>query len=144
MSRRVFVFGTLKEGFPNFAVNRGARVPGTFRTLERFPLYLVGERHVPWMLDARGEGDRVAGEVYDVDDATLAAMDLLERVGDPDGYRRESIRVEGGGAALDAFAYLKPAAQLAAWESRLGPLAEYTLEHARLYRSRPRAELAGR
>ncbi len=46
----VFVYGTLKEGFPNFEINRGVRLPGTFIMAERYPLYLVGERCVPWMI----------------------------------------------------------------------------------------------
>jgi HAD superfamily hydrolase (TIGR01509 family) len=133
---RVFVFGTLKAGFPNFAANRGTRLPGTFRTLEKFPLYLVGDRHVPWMLDVRGQGERVAGEVYEVDSAALAAMDTLERVTEPDGYRRGAILVEGGGSLLETFAYLKPVAQLVPSRVRLGPLAEYLPEHARLYGTR--------
>ena len=136
MAHRVFVFGTLKEGFPNFAVNRGTRLPGRFVTHDRFPLYLVGERHVPWLFDQRGEGERVAGEVYEVDDATLAAMDRLERVREADGYRRAAILVEVPGATFDAFAYLKPMAQFDRAEVRAGPLSEYTLEHARLYRPR--------
>ena len=133
---RVFVFGTLKEGFPNFGANRGKRLQGTFRTLEKFPLYLVGERHVPWMLDVRGEGERVAGEVYEVDSVALSAMDALERVTEPDGYRRSSILVEGAGTLVEAFAYLKPVAQLVASRVRAGPLAEYLPEHARLYGTR--------
>lgn len=136
MAYRVFVFGTLKEGFPNFAVNKGARVPGAFRTVDRFPLYLVGDRHVPWMLDLRGEGERVVGEVYEVDDAALAAMDQLERVSEPDGYRRVAIRVQGDGAPFEVFAYLKFASRLVGSEVRLGPIEEYTHDHARLYRSR--------
>src|SRR5688572_7545808 len=136
MAHRVFVFGTLKEGFPNFAVNKGVRVPGAFRTVDRFPLFLVGERHVPWMLDLRGEGERVVGEVYEVDDAALAAMDQLERVGHPDGYRRAAIRVEGSGGVVEVFAYLTFAPHLVRTEARLGPIEEYTLDHARLYRSR--------
>lgn len=130
------MFGTLKEGFPNFAVNKGVRVPGAFRTVDRFPLYLVGERHVPWMLDLRGEGERVVGEVYEVDDAAIAAMDQLERVAHLDGYRRVAIRVEGDGASIEVFAYLKFAPHLVRSEARLGPIEEYTLDHARLYRSR--------
>ena len=54
MSHRVFVFGTLKEGFPNFATNRGRRIAGGFVTVQRYPLYLVGERFSPWLLDAAG------------------------------------------------------------------------------------------
>jgi gamma-glutamylaminecyclotransferase len=140
MAHRVFVFGTLKEGFPNFAVNTGARVPGRFRTRDRYPLYVVGSRHVPWMLDARGEGEPVAGELYDVDDATLAAMDRLERVAEPGGYRRVAIEIEGAGTSLEAWCYLKPAADLRAGEARLGPLGEYTPGHARLYRPREAPE----
>ncbi|HET9206548.1 MAG TPA: gamma-glutamylcyclotransferase family protein, partial [Burkholderiaceae bacterium] len=71
----VFVFGTLKEGFPNFAVNQGRRVGTVFRTVQPHPLYLMGARHVPWMIDAPGTGECVAGEVYEVDAAALAAMD---------------------------------------------------------------------
>jgi len=36
--RRVFVCGTLKDGFPNFHVNRGRRVPGEYRAEQRYPL----------------------------------------------------------------------------------------------------------
>ena len=56
----VFVFGTLKDGFPNFATNRGTRLPGAFRTCSAYPLYLVGYRHVPWLLP---EGSRPAGRL---------------------------------------------------------------------------------
>lgn len=140
--RRVFVFGTLKEGFPNFATNRGTRVAGRFRTLQRLPLYLVGERHVPWLLDAAGQGQQVMGQVFEVDADTLAAMDRLERVTEPDGYRRVLIDVvddtPGASAPSTAYAYLKPAEQLHADLPRRGPLDEYTLAHAALYR--PRAD----
>ncbi len=40
---RVFVYGTLKEGFRNFHVNRGTRLPGEFVTEQAFPLYVIGE-----------------------------------------------------------------------------------------------------
>jgi len=137
---RVFVFGTLKEGFPNFHVNRGARVPGDFLTVARLPLYLVGERHSPWMLDAPGEGHQVAGQLFDVNDEVLAQMDVLERVDEPDGYRRVLIDVVAreapAGAAQQAFAYLIPRTLFSPQQARLGPLREYTLEHAALYRRR--------
>ena len=133
----VFVFGTLKSGFPNFATNRGRRVGSLFRTLERHPLLLVGERHVPWMIDSPGEGERVAGEVYDVDAAALVAMDDLEGIGRPDGYHRKALRVQSSDAALVlAQVYMKHAHQLAGADVKIGPLAEYTLAHAALYRRR--------
>ena len=133
----VFVFGTLKQGFPNFAVNRGRRVGGAFRTLERLPLLLVGERHVPWLLDSPGEGEQITGEVYEVDAAALAAMDELEGIGLPDGYHRMTIGVRGDdGTELTVQIYMKHAHQLDRAEVRQGPLPEYTPAHAALYRKR--------
>ena len=143
---QVFVFGTLKQGFPNFAVNRGIRVPGEFVTVQCLPLYLVGERHSPWLVNAPAQGHRVAGQVFDVDAATLDDMDRLERVHEPDGYRRLPLEVVARGAAADdrrtVFAYLKQPEHFDPAHVRLGPLAEYTLEHAHLYRSRSQAPAA--
>jgi gamma-glutamylaminecyclotransferase len=138
MEHLVFVFGTLKEGFPNFAINRGVRVAGSFRTSAAYPLYLVGERHVPWLVNSPGTGVRVSGEVFRVEEAALAAMDRLEGVGQPDGYRREVLEIEGGGSPglLLAYAYLKQPGQLVMSEVRAGPLEEYKQEHAVLYRPR--------
>ena len=138
MQHRVFVFGTLKEGFPNFLPHQGTRVPGTFITQERFPLYLVGQRHSPWLMHAPGEGHRIQGQVFEVDQAALDAMDQLERITEPDGYRRVVLEVASSGvgnpAVLNVNAYVKPPECLDPAEIRLGPLAEYTHEHAALYR----------
>lgn len=140
MSHLVFVFGTLKEGFPNFRTNRGVRVRGEFVTVQRFPLYLVGERHSPWLVNAPGEGHRVSGQVFRVDAAALAQMDVLERVSEPDGYVRLAIEVVPAGGAsepsLTVFAYLKRLEQFDPASVRVGPLAEYAREHAVLYRRR--------
>ena len=136
----VFVFGTLKQDFPNFTINQGRRVGGVFRTLDRHPLLLVGDRHVPWMIDSPGLGERVTGELYEVDAAALAAMDLLEGVGRPDGYERRALRVQAGAPGDDAVVlaqvYMKRPEQVVEAEVQLGPLAEYTLAHAARYRRR--------
>lgn len=139
---RVFVFGTLKEGFPNFGTNKGRRLGDEFVTCQAYPLFLVGERHSPWLVDQPGDGLHVEGQVFEVDDSILAAMDQLERVQEDDGYLRAAIEVEPlkrgvAGPAIEAFAYLKKSTQLRPFEIRVGPLAVYTLAHAALYRSRP-------
>lgn len=144
MHHQVFVFGTLKEGFPNFHINHGVRVPGTFRTIECYPLYLVGERHSPWLIDLPGQGEQVHGQVFEVDAAGLQAMDTLERIAEPDGYRRvlvEVVAVETSREIrLQAFAYLKQAQHFDPAEARLGPLTEFTPALATRYRPRtPRA-----
>lgn len=132
----VFVFGTLKEGFPNFAINRGVRVPGTFRTRAAYPLYLAGDRHSPWLIDMPHTGARVTGQVFQVDAPVLVAMDKLERVSEPDGYCRRILELEHleSSAVVNAFAYLKPREQLVPADIRKGPLEEYDYEHAALYR----------
>lgn len=140
MNNLVFVFGTLKEGFPNFSRNSGVRVPGTYVTKSAFPFFLVGARFSPWMLDSSGLGYRVQGQLFDVDSAGLREMDLLERIGEPDGYLRRVISVCRAGdvadTAVEAFVYLKSPQLLDPKEVRLGPLKEYTVEHSVLYRGR--------
>jgi len=138
----VFVFGTLKQGFPNFGTNAGERLAGEFVTVQPHPLFLVGDRHSPWMLASPGQGLAVHGQVFGVDEAALARMDVLERTGEADGYQRVRLQVRdtrAPAAALDVWAYLKDPDQLRPQDIRLGPLAEYTLAHAALYRSRPPA-----
>jgi gamma-glutamylaminecyclotransferase len=92
------------------------------------------------MIDSPGLGERVAGELYEVDAAALAAMDLLEGVGRPDGYARRALRVQastpGDDAVVLAQVYMKRAEQVIEAEVQLGPLAEYTLAHALRYRRR--------
>ena len=136
----LFVFGTLKDGFPNAASNRGRRLPGHFYTRDALPLYLVGPRHSPWLVLAPGEGQSVRGQLFEVDAEALAHMDRLERVQCADGYRRVEIRVvaEDHASEYTSFVYGKPAAQLQQADVRSGPLAEYTTEHAALYRPRDR------
>jgi len=63
---------------------------------------------------------------------------MKQRVGLPDGYERVRIAVQarGGTSLVEALAYLKNPAFLREDEVRAGPLAEYTCEHAALYRKR--------
>lgn len=136
----IFVYGTLKQGFPNAEVNRGEPVVGTFRTALKLPLVLVGERHTPWMLWQPGQGFAVHGELVRVDAAVLAAMDELEGVHDADGYQRRSLLVlptaDPAAAPIEAQAYVKQPAQLRGQSIMAGPLAEYLPQHALLYRKR--------
>lgn len=134
----LFVYGSLKEGFPNFHVNRGRRVPGRYRTVSPHPLVLA-DGVLPCLLPTNGGGHRVIGQLFEVDAAGLAAMDALERVGEPGGYTREKIDVvaEPAGPAdapVQAFVYMQSPSRLAPGGAHVGPIAEYTHEHARSLR----------
>ncbi|HET9978523.1 MAG TPA: GNAT family N-acetyltransferase [Burkholderiaceae bacterium] len=133
---RVFVYGTLKEGFRNFHVNRGARVGGAFVTVQPYPLHVIGEFGLPWLVHAPGAGHAVRGQLFDVDEATLAAMDGLERIHDAQWYTRRALKVRPveGGAELRALAYFGDAERAARETVHHGPLPEYLPEHQVLYR----------
>lgn len=136
---RLFVYGTLKQGFPNHGINTGRRVPGRFRTRLAYPLLVVRlpqEDRAPWLLDQPGQGLPVWGQVFEVDAATLAAMDVLEEVGRPTGYVRRPVSLLDADSLDDpceAQAYLKPADHLPQCLATEGPFAEYTLDLARGY-----------
>lgn len=129
----LFVYGSLKEGFPNFHANAGRRLAGEYRTELAYPLLLY-DGQLPCLLPLPGHGLAVKGQVFEVDDPALAAMDRLERVGEPGGYERHTIRVVrtdiADPAAIDAFVYMQDPALLAGPGNHVGPIDEYTPEQA--------------
>ncbi len=132
----LFVYGTLKQGFCNFPVNRGRRLPGEFVTVQAFPLYVIGEFGLPWLVYAPGRGLQVTGQLFEVDAAALVAMDRLERVDEADWYMQRSLSVQAadGGDPLQAMAYFGSAARLATDTIHHGPLGAFTEVHQVLYR----------
>lgn len=154
----IFVYGTLKEGFPNFHMNVGRRVPGMFRTRQPLPLYVVRlpfEDRAPWLLNSPGQGHQVVGQVFEVDSANLADMDVFEETHLPNGYVRVPMALEalhardemggveemegsdglqgGESTVVHAHAYLKRPAELPDCLAAEGPFAEYTLALATGY-----------
>ena len=56
----LFVYGTLKRGFPLHETGlSGARCLGPYRTVSKYPLYVAGPWFTPMMLDEPGTGMRV-------------------------------------------------------------------------------------
>jgi gamma-glutamylaminecyclotransferase len=138
--RRIFVYGTLKEGFPNDHVMKGTRVPGRFVTARRMMLLIVGPHHVPWLMDEGGRGEFVEGEIYEVAPEHMPALDRLESVGEPGGYVRvpiglRAIESDGSlGEVTVAEVYLQQRAHLDGQVIHAGPLAVYSKENAARYR----------
>ncbi|MFB9175471.1 gamma-glutamylcyclotransferase family protein [Roseibium salinum] len=109
MVRKVFVFGTLKRGFPLH--ERGlseAKLLGQYRTRERYPLLVAGPWFAPMMLNEPGIGYQVVGELYETNDITIENLERIESVGEPGNFRL-SIEVEPaeGGSACLALVYMK-------------------------------------
>lgn len=129
---RIFVYGSLKEGHVNFHVNQGHRVAGEFVTVDRYALYILGPENLPWLVPGSAQGHQVVGQLFEVDDQTLANMDHLERIDEPLWYRRVAINVQArtGGAASKAWVYLGNQERLQLEAVHAGPVAEYTAELA--------------
>ena len=136
----IFVYGTLKDGFPNFSFNPGKRVAGNFRTRQSFPFYVVqlaDEDRAPWLMNTPGQGVQVSGQVFEVDAATLQSMDEFEEVGLATGYVRVAVELEAvdqDGDVVHAHVYMKEEHQMVACLAVEGPFAEYTAEQAMGYR----------
>ena len=88
----VFVYGTLKRGHGNHELlMHGARFVGEATTVEGFKIY-QHDRPVYPMAKPAPADCQLRGEVWLVDDRTLAALDRLE--GNGHFYEREKTPVE--------------------------------------------------
>jgi len=98
----VFVYGTLKKGGGLHGALSHAEFVGT-AILHGFALYNLG-----WFPGIVPDADgRTHGEVYRVDDATLATLDRIE--GTPSLYRREEVSVTVGNATVASLSPQGPA-----------------------------------
>lgn len=95
----VFVYGTLQRGERHHHLLAGARFGGRSRTPPRFTLVDMGG--YPAMIECGVTA--VEGEVWEVDDATLGALDALEE--HPRFYRRVSLELADG---RETLAYVLP------------------------------------
>ena len=97
MERRLklFVYGTLMRGEPNAGHMRRAVFVGAARTAPAYTLVLVG----PYPALLAGGDMAVSGELYEVDEPTLRALDLFEG----DGYRRAAVAIAGTTEAAEAY-----------------------------------------
>lgn len=98
----IFVYGTLKEGFHNHYLLEDAEFICEATTKEKYPMVNT-EEYFPYLLNKKGEGHNIQGEVYRINKAILAMLDVLE--GYPEHYTRETIEVLSKGITLKALVY---------------------------------------
>jgi gamma-glutamylcyclotransferase (GGCT)/AIG2-like uncharacterized protein YtfP len=73
---RVFVYGTLKRGFPLHGEGLAdAKFLGAYRPVAPYPMVIGGPRFAPMMLHQPGRGVRVSGELYQVSPDQIAKLD---------------------------------------------------------------------
>ncbi|QJB58445.1 gamma-glutamylcyclotransferase [Pseudodesulfovibrio sp. zrk46] len=99
----MFVYGTLKKGFPNHYFLQDAEFVGLAKTVERYGLY-VDEFPSVYQRDSVSS---IQGEVYRIDTDTLRRLDMLE--GHPRFYQRQEVRVRlQSGEKISAWMYFYP------------------------------------
>lgn len=96
----LFVYGTLRKGFPNHFLLEGAAFGGAAKTKERYALYVD---RIPYVTRA-AEISGIIGEVFEVNRVLLERIDRLE--GHPRWYHREEVAVVmEHGKELSAWMY---------------------------------------
>lgn len=98
----VAVYGTLRQGFGNHRLLRGAKCVGAGRTIDQYAMVCNG---IPYVLPGhREDAYNVRVEVYAVDDSTLENLDRLEN--HPDWYERVKTKISlDNGLVADAWLY---------------------------------------
>ncbi len=121
-STLLFVYGTLMRGGCRSAAIAGQRCRGTARTQARYRMYDCGG--YPGLVEA-GQGISIRGELWEVDAACLARLDLIEGVPEQ-WYARRPIALQPPFAddLTHAYFYLPSTRHLrecgAQWINRLG------------------------
>ena len=108
-AHRVFVYGTLKKGLYNHRLLSKAKFVADARTREKSFALLLAKAGYPYLIRTTDDPLSVPGELYECNDDTLAALDVLEEIS-TGMYSREILEVEvANGAtptALSAYFYL--------------------------------------
>ncbi|MBW7894517.1 MAG: gamma-glutamylcyclotransferase [Opitutaceae bacterium] len=103
----VFVYGTLKRGGSNHAHLLGQHFLGPARTQPGYTLYQPAD--YPGMVPETADRNGVTGELWQVDDQCLRALDRLEGLAEA-LYARVSVRLAAPHDQLtvDSYLYLRP------------------------------------
>lgn len=95
----LFLYGTLKSGQSNNHRLAGQRLVGPAVTLPLYKMMSLGWH--PGMVHVGAGGSAIRGEIWAVDEATLAALDEFEGV--PDLFVRQPVALAN--VTLDVHAY---------------------------------------
>ena len=117
---KFFIYGTLKNGFPNY----DEYLLDKFfickcKTIDPYPLVVANKYYSPVLINERGNGVIVSGELYEIDNLTIELLDSLEGVGTDCGYTKYTIDIlTDSGEATKGYAYMKDRESLTAIHSK--------------------------
>jgi gamma-glutamylaminecyclotransferase len=97
----IAVYGTLRKSQSNyFRYLSNATYVGKGCTNDKYPLIVKG---LPYLLDDKGKGKRVAVDIFRISDSMLADIDRLE--GHPTFYIRKQIKIRHGKDVITCWVY---------------------------------------
>lgn len=102
MKTRVFVYGTLKTGLSNHGWLRGQRLLGRAVTEPRYRMFDLGG--YPGLVES-ADGLPIEGEVWEVEAAALAQLNVLEGVAEGE-YALTAVALRGVWAGREVLGYL--------------------------------------
>lgn len=98
----VFVYGTLRQAQSNHKLLGDAYCYGTGSSRDKYAMYIAG--NYPYVISTEARYP-IVGELYVVDDDTLAKLDKME--GHPRYYNRREIAVDVEGIEYLAWMYFR-------------------------------------
>jgi len=90
----IFIYGSLKKGFDNHDILKGAKYISKAKTIRSFAMFEETSGNYPYLLKEKNKGyPKIKGELYKIN-----RKDILKKIdsfeGTPDYYKRERIKVK--------------------------------------------------
>ena len=99
----VFVYGSLKKGKKLHFYLKKAKFLGKATTCDKYPMIISKSGWYPYLIDKKGIGYKIKGEVYKVSPTLLKILDRIEEV--PFYYYRKQIPVCLNRKTIKAWVY---------------------------------------
>ena len=99
----IFVYGSLKRNKKLSYHLKNALFLGKALTCEKYPMILSKSGWYPYLIEKKGIGCHIKGEVYNISPKILKILDRIEEV--PHYYYRKQIRVCLNGKTIKAWVY---------------------------------------
>lgn len=102
----IFVYGTLKRGFPLHLVLEESKFLGMATSVYKYPMIANKFGTYPFLIDLKGEGNYIKGEIFEITNEVFSELDKIEGV--PNLFVRAFIDVHtNDGEQYHAIAYVR-------------------------------------
>ena len=99
----VFVYGSLKKGKKLAFYLKSAKFLGKAITCKKYPMIISKSGWYPYLIEKKGVGFRIKGEVYKISPKLLKILDRIEET--PHYYYRKQIPICLNGKTIKAWVY---------------------------------------